>query len=70
MKNNPLDHSRMLDVWIWSNKPEIRITADYIFTQLQKKHALRLKKEFRPARLKNHLKVILTDLLVVGSCRP
>jgi hypothetical protein len=70
MKNNPLDHSRMLDVWIWSNKPEIRTTADYIFSQLQKKHALQLRRTYRPARLKNHLKVILTDLLVVHKEDP
>ena len=69
MKNNPLDNSRMLDMWIWSNKPEIRITADYIFTLLQKKEKRRLK-NFRLPRLKNHLKVILTDLLVARKKDP
>lgn len=64
MKNNPLDHSRQLDIWIWSNKPEIRKAADYIFKQLLKKRKPQLEYNFHLKRLKNHLKVILTDLFV------
>ena len=66
MKANPLDNARPLDIWVWSNKPEIRKTADYIFTLLQKQMKLRLDLY----RLKNHLKVILTDLLVVHKEDP
>ena len=69
MKNNPLDNSRMLDMWIWSNKPEISTTSGYILTLLQQKQKQRLK-NFRLPRLKNHLKVILTDLLVVHKEDP
>ena len=65
MQTNPLDNARPIDIWIWSNKPEIRKTAEYIFTQLQKKLGPRLQRKFHLLRLKNHLKVILTDLLVV-----
>jgi hypothetical protein len=70
MKKNSPENSRPLDIWIWSNKPEIRITADYIFTQLRKKHALQLKNGFNFNRLKNHLKVILTDLYVIHKEDP
>jgi hypothetical protein len=28
-----LDHSRSLDIWIWSNKPEIKHSADYSYNQ-------------------------------------
>jgi len=65
-----LDNSRPIDIWIWSNKPEIRKTAEYIFTQLQQKKKLRLKSDFHLPRVKNHLKVILTDLLVVHKEDP
>ena len=68
-KQNPFDNSRPIDAWIWSNKPEIRITAEYILTLLQQKQKQRLKKYHLP-RLKNHLKVILTDLLVVHKEDP
>ena len=61
-QSNPLDHARPLDVWIWSNKPEIKAASNYIFSLLQKKQ--RLDKKIKLGRLKNHLKVILTDLFV------
>ena len=66
---NPLDNSRKLDIWIWSNKPEISATANFIFTLLQNKLKPRLK-EFKLPRIKNHLKVILTDLYVVHKEDP
>jgi len=68
-QKNPLDNSRMLDIWIWSNKPEISATAKFIFTRLQNEQKPRLK-EFKLPRLKNHIKVILTDLYVVHKEDP
>ena len=70
MKENSLDNSRILDIWIWSNKKEVTKTAEYIFTQLLEKHKLLLKKDFNLSRLKNHLKLILTDLMVVHKEDP
>lgn len=58
---NKLDHSRDLQIWIWSNKPAIKDSADFIFKKMKRAE---LTINFKPNRLKNHLKIILTDLFV------
>lgn len=57
---NKLDNSRELDIWIWSNKPEIVKTADLLFPRIMSGISTKLDKN----RLKNHLKVFLTELFV------
>ena len=57
---NKLDNSRELDMWIWSNKPEIVKSADFLFPRILKNITKKLDKN----RLKNHLKVFLTELFV------
>ncbi len=57
---NKLDYSRELDMWIWSNKPEIVKSADFLFPRIIKNITKKLDKN----RLKNHLKVFLTELFV------
>ena len=64
MKNkgkNKLDNSRDLQIWIWSNKPAIKGSADFIFSKMKRAE---ITFDFKDNRLKNHLKVILTDLFV------
>ena len=57
---NKLDNSRELDMWIWSNKPEIVKSADFLFPKIMKNISQKLDKN----RLKNHIKVFLTELFV------
>lgn len=64
MKNKPknkLDNSRDLQIWIWSNKPAIKDAANFIFKKMIN---LEVCSDFKKNRLKNYLKVILTDLFV------
>lgn len=68
MDKNPLEHARLFDIWIWSNKPAIKKTGDILFADLTK-HC-RLKKSLELKRYKNHLKVILTDLFVAHRTDP
>ena len=58
---NKLDNSRDLQIWIWSNKPAIKESCDFIFGKMKRAE---LTLDFKANRLKNHLKVILTDLFV------
>lgn len=58
---NKLDNSRDLQIWIWSNKPAIKDSANFIFNKMKRAE---LTLNFKANRLKNHLKVILTDLFV------
>ena len=57
---NKLDYSRELDIWMWSNKPEIIKSADFLFPRIMKN----ITKNIDKNRLKNHLKVFLTELFV------
>lgn len=57
---NKLDYSRELDMWIWSNKPEIVRSAEFLFPRIIKN----IRGKFDRNRLKNHLKVFLTELFV------
>ena len=57
---NKLDYSRELDIWIWSNKPEIVKSADFLFSKIMKN----IGGKFDQNRVKNHLKVFLTDIFV------
>lgn len=57
---NKLDYSRELDIWMWSNKPEIIKSADFLFPRILKNITKKIDKN----RLKNHLKVFLTELFV------
>lgn len=57
---NKLDYSRELDIWIWSNKPEIVKSADFLFPKIMQNNSQKIDKN----RLKNHLKVFLTELFV------
>lgn len=57
---NKLDHSRELDMWIWSNKREIIKSAEFLFPRIIKN----IRNKFDKNRLKNHLKVFLTELFV------
>lgn len=57
---NKLDNSRELDMWIWSNKPEIVKSADFLFPRIM----MNITKKLDKNRLKNHLKVFLTELFV------
>ncbi len=58
---NKLDHARDLQIWIWSDKPVIKDTADFIFKKMERDDKIgKLNKN----RIKNTLKVILTDLYV------
>lgn len=58
--SNALDYARKMDVWWWSTTPEIKLSADFLTDKIWKKYPYRFDKN----RLKNHLKVILTNLLV------
>lgn len=57
---NKLDVSRELDVWIWSNKPEIKEAANFLYAKIKKNSPNCLSEK----KIKKHLKVILTDLFV------
>lgn len=57
---NKLDVSRELDVWIWSNKPEIKEAANFLYAKIKKNHSTGLSER----NIKKHLKVILTDIFV------
>lgn len=57
---NKLDNSRELDIWIWSNKPEIVKSANFLFPRIMQNITKKIDKN----RLKNHLKVFLTELFV------
>lgn len=57
---NKLDNSRELDMWIWSNKPEIVSSAEFLFPKILQITTQRVDRN----RLKNHLKVFLTELYV------
>jgi len=58
---NKYDNSRDLQIWIWSNKPAIKGAADFLVEKLKKSG---MPNNFKVNRLKNHLKVFLTDLYV------
>jgi len=57
---NKLDHSREFDVWIWSNKPEVVKSANFLFSKIKKIKP----KNLTDKNLKKHLKMIITDLYV------
>ena len=61
---NKYDNSRDLQIWLWSNRPAIKASADFIFNKMKNAG---LVNKLNPNRLKNHLKVILTDLYVCHS---
>lgn len=67
MKNN-LDNSVQFDVKWWSTIPAIKFAADFICSKIYKEGDVCLKEN----RLKNHLKVILTNLYVayIAKCKP
>lgn len=64
MKND-LDNSVQFDAKWWSTKPEIKLTADFICGKIYKNGDICLKQK----RIKNHLKVILTNLFVANSAK-
>ncbi len=33
-KENKLDHARDLQVWIWSNKPAVKDTTNFLFNKI------------------------------------
>ena len=62
---NKLDNSRPFDIWIWSNKPEIRESTSFIY-----KKFFSYNKKFSPKKIRYHLRSILTDLFVVRNEDP
>lgn len=62
---NKLDNSRPFDIWIWSNKPEIRESTSFIY-----KKFFSYNKIFSPKQTRYHLRSILTDLFVVRNEDP
>lgn len=62
---NKLDNSRPFDIWIWSNKPEIRESTSFIY-----KKFFSYKNNFSPKKIRYHLRSILTDLFVVRNEDP
>ncbi|MBQ3058810.1 MAG: hypothetical protein IJD16_00635 [Desulfovibrio sp.] len=64
--NNKLDNSRELDVWIWSNKPEVKEATNFIFSKMKKI----LPSGYTEKNIKKHLRVILTDLFVAHKKNP
>lgn len=62
---NKLDNSRPFDIWIWSNKPEIRESTSFIY-----KKFFSYNKNFSPKKIRYHLRSILTDLFVVRNEDP
>ena len=63
---NKLDNSRLLDVWIWSNKPEVKSSTDFIVSKLKKE----FPSGYTEKNIKKHLRVILTDLFVAHKNNP
>ncbi len=66
MKNNnksknKLDHARDLQVWIWSNKPAVKEATNFLFEKILREDEFGDLKE---KRLKDNLRVVLTDLFV------
>ena len=59
---NKLDNSRPFDIWIWSNKPEIRESTSFIY-----KKFFSCNKNYSPKTICYHLRSILTDLFVVRN---
>ena len=57
---NKLDLSRELDVWIWSNKPEVKEVTKFILEKIKKNQHKGLSEK----NIRKHLRVILTDLFV------
>lgn len=64
MKNN-LDNSVQFDAKWWSTIPAIKSTADFICKKIYKNGEVCLKEN----RMKNHLKVILTNLYVAHTVK-
>lgn len=62
---NKLDNSRPFDIWIWSNKPEIRESTSFIY-----KKFFSCNKNYSPKTICYHLHSILTDLFVVRNEDP
>ena len=58
---NKLDHARDLQVWIWSNKPAVKETTNFLFNKILREDKFGGLKE---KRLKDNLRVVLTDLFV------
>lgn len=67
MEKKPnLDFSRQFDVFWWSTLPEIKGSADFICKKIPDDEL----GKFKLRRLKNHLKVILTNLYVARRYNP
>ena len=62
---NKLDNSRPFDIWIWSNKPEVKEACNFI-----DKKFLSTQKYLSKKKLRYHLRIILTDLFVVKQEDP
>lgn len=62
---NKLDNSRPFDIWIWSNKPEVKEACNFI-----DKKFLSTQKYLPKKKLRYHLRIILTDLFVVKQEDP
>lgn len=63
---NKLDNSRELDVWLWSNKPEVRESTKFISGKIMKN----IPSGYTEKNIKKHLRVILTDLFVAHKNNP
>ena len=64
--NKNLDFARKLDVWIWSNKPQVKEATNFIFSKMQKNNY----SGYTDKNIKKHLRVILTDLFVAHKENP
>lgn len=58
---NELDNSRPLDIWIYSNRPEIIKCTEILLARI----SLDKEANMKIAQIKKHLRLILTDLFVV-----
>lgn len=56
---NKLDNSRPLDVWILSNKPEVKEATSFIYNKF-----FANDEKFTGKTIKYHLRAIITDLFV------